>query len=122
LSTEEDNMDFKFALRDFSGKPVSYYIARQVKPPTPIVEKTVAHHVVIVDRSGSMYGVMNETKAMVEKVMTIEEYKDSELLLSLISYSSEGDVTTHFERRKVSEILTPGSVEIESLRKIRPLR
>lgn len=112
-------MDFKFALRDFSGKPVSYYIAREVTPPKPVVEKTIAHHIVVVDRSGSMYGVMNDTKMMVEKVMTIEEYKDSELLLSLISYSSEGDVTTHFSRRKVSDILTPGSAEIESLRQIR---
>lgn len=112
-------MDFKFALRDFNGKPVSYYVARGVTPPKPVVEKQIAHHIVVVDRSGSMYGVIADTKAMVEKVMTIEEYKDSELLLSLISYSSEGDVTTHFARRKVSDILTPGSVEIENLRQIR---
>jgi hypothetical protein len=112
-------MDFKFALRDFAGKPVSHYIVREVTPPKPEVEKQVAHHIVVVDRSGSMYGVMADTRAMVEKVMTIEEYKDSELLLSLISYSSEGDVTTHFARRKVSDILTPGSVEIENLRQMR---
>jgi hypothetical protein len=111
-------MEFKFATRDFVGNPVEYYLARKVDVPKPVVEKEVGHHIVIVDRSGSMYGVIRDTKTMVEKVMTVEEFKDASLLLSLISYSSEGDVTVHFSRRTVADILRPGSVEIEELRRI----
>lgn len=112
-------MEGKFKLYDFQGNPVSHWFVKRVDTPQPKVEKTVGHHIVVVDRSGSMWGVMDDTKAMVEKVMTIEEFHDANLLLSLISYSSAGDLTVHFSRVPVQDVNKPGSAYIEQLRQIR---
>ena len=111
-------MEAKFKLHDFQGNPVSYWFVKRVDTPQPKVEKTLGHHIVIVDRSGSMYGVMDDTKKMVEKVMTVEEFHNANLLLSLISYSSAGDLTVHFSRVPVQEVNKPGSTHIEQLRQI----
>ena len=115
----EAQMEGKFALYDLMGNPISYWSAKQVSVPQPKIEKAVGHHVVVIDRSGSMWGAMADTKQMVEKLMTIEEFHDANLLLSLISYSSAGDVTVHFSRVPVKEVNKPGSAYIEQLRQIR---
>ena len=112
-------MEFKFALTDFAGTPVSYVLAKEIDVPKPEIEKQVGHHIVIVDRSGSMNSAMAETRTMVEKVFTVEEFHDANLLLTLISYSSAGDYTVHFSRTPVSEVNKSGSAHIESLRSIR---
>ena len=110
--------NIKFALYDFNGTPKEFYFADEVEVPKPVLEPTVSHHVVIVDRSGSMWGSMKETRAMVEKVMVAEEFTNSELLLTLISYSSKGDFTTHFSRKKVSEVLDPNNGFVDQIRNI----
>lgn len=113
-------MPMKFATYDFVGAPKAYYKVDEIAltaPPVPA--KVTAHHVVVIDRSGSMYYEIDHVKAMVEKVLTLEEYKDSEMLVSVLSYSSEGDVTAHVERARVEDVLTPGSVHVENIRKIR---
>jgi hypothetical protein len=112
-------LEAKFALRDFSGEPVSYWHAREIEVPKPHVEKTVGHHIVVVDRSGSMYGEMDDTKAMIEKVFTVEEFQDENLLVSLISYSSSGDVTLHFARTPITKVNQTNSPELTALRSIR---
>ena len=109
----------KFALYDFAGKPREFFIVSEDTVPKPVLEPTVSHHVVVIDRSGSMYSVMDDTKTMVEKVMCVEEYRTSGLLLTLISYSSKGDYTVHFSRTKVEDVLAPGSAHVKSLRSIR---
>jgi hypothetical protein len=109
----------KFALYDFAGKPREFFIVSEDTVPKPVLEPTVSHHVVVIDRSGSMYSVMDDTKVMVEKVMCVEEYRTSGLLLTLISYSSKGDYTVHFSRTKVEDVLAPGSAHVKSLRSIR---
>ena len=112
-------MEAKFALRDYAGNPVSHWFVREVEVPKPVIEKTIGHHIVIVDRSGSMYYEMADTKTMVEKVFTVEEFHDANLLLTLISYSSAGDYTVHFSRTPVAEVNAPESAHIASLRSIR---
>jgi len=109
----------KFALYDYAGKPREYYIVDEITVPKPVLEPTVSHHIVVVDRSGSMYGVMDSTKSMVEKVMTVEEFQSSGLLLTLISYSSKGDFTVHFARTPVSEVLDPSNAHVKAIRNIR---
>jgi hypothetical protein len=108
----------KFALYNYSGTPTAHYIVSEMEVPKPVLEPTVSHHIVIVDRSGSMYGVMKDTRAMVEKVMTVEEFASSEMLATLISYSSYGDYTTHFARKKISEVLDPNTGLVDQIRGI----
>jgi hypothetical protein len=112
-------MTTKFALYDFNGNPTAHYVVDEIEVPKPALEATVSHHIVIVDRSGSMYSVMDDTKAMIEKVMTVEEFKNSEMLLTLISYSSHGDWATHFARVPVAQVLVPNSPHLASIRSIR---
>jgi len=109
----------KFALYDFAGNPREYYFVDEVAVPRPVLEPTISHHVVIIDRSGSMYSVMDATKAMVEKVMTVEEFQSSGLLLTLISYSSKGDYTVHFARTPVADVLDPAKPHVKAIRDIR---
>jgi hypothetical protein len=109
--------NIKFALYDFTGAPKEFYFVDEVEVPKPVLEPTVSHHIVVVDRSGSMYSAMKDTRAMVEKVMVAEEFTNSELLLTLISYSSKGDFTTHFSRKKVSEVLDPNNGFVDQIRK-----
>ena len=109
----------KFALYDFAGKARAHYLVDEIEVPKPVLEPTVSHHIVVVDRSGSMYGVMDSTKSMVEKVMTVEEFQSSGLLLTLISYSSKGDFTVHFARTPVSEVLDPAKPHVAAIRNIR---
>ena len=110
--------NIKFALYDFNGAPKEFYFVDEVEVPKPVLEPTVSHHIVVVDRSGSMYSAMKDTRAMVEKVMVAEEFTNSELLLTLISYSSKGDFTTHFSRKKVSEVLDPNNGFVDQIRNI----
>lgn len=110
--------NIKFALYDFTGTPKEFYFVDEVEVPKPVLEPTMSHHIVVVDRSGSMYGVMKDTRAMVEKVMVAEEFTNSELILTLISYSSKGDFTTHFSRKKVSEVLDPNNGFVDQIRAI----
>jgi len=109
----------KFALYDFAGKPREYYVVDEVIVPKPVLEPTISHHIVIIDRSGSMYSVMDATKAMVEKVMTVEEFQQSGLLLTLLSYSSKGDYTVHFSRTPVAEVLDPSKPHVKAIRDMR---
>lgn len=110
--------NIKFALYDFTGTPKEFYFVDEVVVPKPVLEPTVSHHIVVVDRSGSMYSAMKDTRSMVEKVMVAEEFHNSELLLTLISYSSKGDYTLHFARKKVSEVLDPNNGYVEQIRNI----
>lgn len=78
----------------------------------------LAHLIIIADRSGSMYYDITALREMVLKLLTLEEYRDSSLLVSLVSYSSSGDARVHFTRLSVADIMAPGSTarrQIESL-------
>ena len=110
--------NIKFALYDFTGTAREFYFVDEVTVPKPVLEPTMSHHIVVVDRSGSMWGVMKDTRSMVEKVMVAEEFTSSELILTLISYSSKGDFTTHFSRKKVSEVLDPNNGYVDQIRGI----
>jgi hypothetical protein len=110
----------KFATHDYLGRPKALYRVEEVAltaPPTPT--RKASHHVLVIDRSGSMWGELDAVKGMVEKVLTLEEYKDSEMLVSVLSYSSSGDWTAHIERAKVEDVMAPGSKHVEAIRKIR---
>lgn len=108
----------KFALHNFKGEPVEFYVVDMHSPPQATPQKSIGHLIMILDRSGSMYGTIQEAKALIEKVFTLEEYNNEDLLVSLISYSSSGDVTTHFTRTPVCEIMKPGNRYVETIRQI----
>lgn len=112
----------KFILYDLLGQPRAYYLVEPVdlpRPPADTRKKTVAHSAIVVDRSGSMAGAMPETRNTLVKLLTLDEYAQSDLLVTLISYAGEGDVTCHFDRAPIRDVMKRGSpylVEIAQLR------
>lgn len=110
----------KFALRNFAGKPVKFFRVEQedLLDQAPVVKKTPTHHVIVVDRSGSMYGDLPDLKAMVEKLLTLGEFDDAMLRVSLVSYSSQGDVKLHFSHVTVAEVMKASSPYLKEIRSI----
>ncbi|HVL15570.1 MAG TPA: vWA domain-containing protein, partial [Gemmata sp.] len=111
----------KFTLYNLLGKPRGYYLVEPVEVPREPSKKkqAVAHSVIVVDRSGSMYSALGETKDTLLKILTLDEYSQFNLLVTLISYSSEGDVTCHFERVPIREIMKKDSKYQKDIKSIR---
>ncbi len=111
----------RFALRNFAGEPTAFY---RVEPETLNTSGAKAvsqpsHHIIGIDVSGSMYYDLDKLKPMVEKLLTLEEFNDPNLQISLITYSSSGDVRVHFERASVADVMAPGSAQLQEIRNLR---
>ena len=109
----------KFATRDFSGNALKFFlVTSEVTKKTKAV-KAPTHHIIALDRSGSMYYDIDSAKATIEKVLTLSEFDDPSLRVSVISYSSHGDVKVHFNRVTVAEVMAPNSAYLREVRSIR---
>ena len=80
----------KFALRNFKGTPTRYFRveAEDLTAQATVEVRKPSHHILVLDRSGSMYGDIGDVKSTVEKLLTLSEFRDPTLKVSLISYSS----------------------------------
>ena len=112
----------KFTLFNLLGQPRAYYLVEPIELPRDAAKsnaKSVAHSVIVVDRSGSMYSDLPATKETLLKILTLDEYAQYNLLVTLISYSSSGDVTCHFERVPIREIMKKDSKYQKDIKSIR---
>lgn len=84
--------------------------------PTPAKADLVA----VIDRSGSMWGEIDNVKSGLSKLLGVHEVLGGgvDLTLSLISYSSNGDCIKHFDRVPMDKATTDKTVasQIESIR------
>jgi len=111
--------EVRFSLYSYAGVPTAHYVAKTAALPAPTLSPEVGHHVMVVDRSGSMWGdPIREARAMVEKMLTLAEYASSLSLVTLVSYSSYGDMTVHFSRVTLADVMRPGSRYVESIRSL----
>lgn len=94
----------------------SFRVQREVVTLTPVAQRVPAHHIAVLDVSGSMYASMEEMKMTLEKVFTAGEFADPDLRVSLISYASNGDCRIHFERQPVSDVMSGGSAALKEIR------
>lgn len=111
----------KFAMYNLAGKEKSYYLAEKVTvefQPEAIPKKAIAHSIIIIDRSGSMCGDIEALKETLIKLLTLDEYSNSQLVVSLISYSSKGDVTCHFQRVSIQDVMANDSPYIAEIKAI----
>lgn len=110
----------KFALYDLAGQEKAYYLVEQNRLiiPTKSTKKTVAHSIIIIDRSGSMSSDIQALKEILIKLLTLDEYINSQLVISLISYSSVGDLTCHFQHVPIQEVMRQNSPYLEAIKKI----
>lgn len=112
----------RFTLYNLLGQDRAYYVVQRnelERPAEPVSAKSVAHSILILDRSGSMTFCIEDVKDMLIKLLTLEEYHNYNLVVTLISYSDRGDVTTHFERAPIAQIMKRDSKQIQEIRKIR---
>lgn len=68
-----------------------------------------SHLILVIDQSGSMYYDMKVMQATLLKLLTLEEYRNEALLVSLVSYSSNREVYEHFTRTPITTLMRPGS-------------
>lgn len=111
----------KFILYNFAGKEKAYYLVDRInleKRTEVISEKSVAHSIIIIDRSGSMYFDLAPLKEMLIKLLTLDEYNNYQLLISLISYADKGDVICHFSRIPIQEVMEFNSGYIKAIENI----
>ena len=112
----------KFKLYGFDGNPKKHYIVTTEKldlASSPKAEIQPGHSIIIVDRSGSMYGDIGALKDMLIKLLTLEEYNNSAMLTSLISYSTNGDCTVHFDHVLIRDVMKLNSPQQDAIKKIR---
>ena len=110
----------KFPLRNFKGKATRFFrVERENLNFTAGAEvKKPSHHILVVDRSGSMYGTIGDVKGTIEKLLTLTEFRDPSLRVSLISYSSQGDVKLHFKGVTVADVMATDSPQLREIRSI----
>lgn len=110
----------RFALHNFAGKPTAWYGVEAVDfgstPPAQARQPT--HHIIDVDRSGSMYYDIAELRSTLEKVLTLDEFNQPDLRVSLISTSSTGDLTLHFAKVTVADVMRAGSPYLQAIRNL----
>jgi Mg-chelatase subunit ChlD len=110
----------KFALRDYSGNPKIRYLVETVSlGGSEAPARAPSDHILVVDRSGSMYGDIEALRSYVEKIVTLREFEDPNSRFSLISFSSQGDVKLHFAHVTVTDVMRAGSPYLQEIRAIR---
>lgn len=120
-SQAASNTRTKFTLYNFAGNEKGYYLVDRIpleRKPGDIPEKSVAHSIIIIDRSGSMYYDLGPLKETLIKLLTLDEYNNYQLLISLISYADKGDVISHFQRIPIQEVMEFDSPYIKAIQKI----
>ncbi len=111
----------KFVLYDLLGKERAFYQVDRVeieKRSKSLNKKTLTHSILLIDRSSSMRPHIEDLKDMLIKLLTLDEYAQYDLLVTLISYSSLGDCTVHFQRRPIQEVMKRGSRESKEIKRI----
>lgn len=107
-------------LRRPNGQPSrNFHVEKSSLPQTETSgDDRPRHHIIIVDRSGSMWGSMDSLKSMLTRLLAVQEYHDDTMMVSLLSYASQGNLTTHFQRVPVKDIQS-GTTEQTEIRNIR---
>ncbi len=111
----------RFTLFNLMGQERAHYAVDRSQIPAPAEPpgKTTAHSIIVIDRSGSMCGIIEDTKDTLVKLLTLEEYNNANLLVTLLSYSGQGDLIKHFERAPISDIMKRDSSFIKQVKAIR---
>lgn len=95
------------------------YYLEGIQVPKPSVSPEVTHHVLVVDRSGSMWGDIEKLKQSIEQALAVESFNDESVQTTLISFSSQGDVTLHWSKVPVGQVTDLAKPYINILRGIR---
>ena len=104
--------------RFFRTASNTFVLTRFQVPAPKAVAPEVTEHIFVVDRSGSMYSDIAGLKSSVEQVLAVESLLNENVLTTLISFSSHGDVTLHWAgvpANKVTELSGPYLPKLRSI-------
>jgi hypothetical protein len=94
------------------------YLLDPIPTPTngPKPSKSVSHHVLVVDRSGSMWGDINDLKATILQALAVDSAVNGDPLITLVTFSNM--VRKVFSRVPLSRVLRLSSQEHRSIQAI----
>ena len=105
----------KFVLYNLQGEARAYYLAEphELTPPAePVGAKSVAHTILVIDRSGSMYAAIAGPQGHAPQAPHARRVPPTSTCSSrCISYSGSGDLTVHFQRAPIAEIMARDSTQ-----------
>lgn len=106
-------------LRTMSGSVKLALCVTEVFPVREAQEVSAQGHLIcVLDASGSMYSDMDALRATVVKELTRQELKGADTLVSVCSFSSEGDLIRHAVRVPVSKFMEPSSPALAQVMKL----
>lgn len=79
---------------------------------------SIDHVVLVIDASGSMYYELDKIKSFLIKLLVLEEYRRATTLVTILSYSSKGDVQYHVKRAAISSFLDMTGPGVASIQKM----
>lgn len=97
---------------------LTYLVLTEMVVPKATIEPTVSNHILVVDRSGSMYGDIQALKQTLEQSLAVESFGNEKVRTTLISFSSEGDCTVHWadvQAKDIPDLTKPYIKEIRNL-------
>ncbi len=83
--------------------------SRPLRPAAAPAAPEPVEHIVIADRSGSMWGSTDQLQQAIAKMASADEYKG--VTSTLMSYSGRGDVRTHWSRTDSPDLSTLRSLQ-----------
>lgn len=109
----------RFPLIDFRGTPKAFYMVDEetvdAAASTTVVVRNPAHFIFVADASGSMYGQMDDLRLLVVKLLTLEEYRDANVKVSVLSFADSGDLVTHASRVNIGDFMSPKSKALKEV-------
>lgn len=96
----------------------NYVIESMELPAKPKPLPVVTHHIFVVDRSGSMYGEIDNLKQTIEQALAADAVF-ANVKTTLISFSSHRDVTLHWANVPTTEVMKLDKPYVQILRSLR---
>lgn len=103
----------------FARTGTNIFYLREIDLPKVEVSPEVTHHILVVDRSGSMWGDIEKLKQSLEQALAVESAMNGSVETSLISFSTDGDVTLHWSKVTADDVMKLNNPFLGKLRSIR---
>lgn len=107
----------KIALKNLNGEVTAHFAVSKVgvevtQDASQLLQR---HHLIIVDRSSSMSSYLRELQSLLLKLLTLEEYRDDQSLITMISFGGREDDFIHCERMTLREVMLSSSEILDQL-------
>jgi len=112
---------FKTCTRDFKGAERRFFLVdvKEHSLPSDAPANNPAHEIMLVDASGSMYYDLPKLRDLLIQYLTLEKHRRDDIKVTLMSYSTQGDLVIHFSQVTLADLLRLGSTYQAEIRKLK---